>query len=68
MLGLLWRTLFRWQLIPHYVTGRTYGPLEKVVAAEKAGISAYTALPNSAKRPSFSPRMTSSTTPKEAVN
>lgn len=54
MLDLLWRTLFRWQLRPHHVTGDgAYGTLENVAAVEKAGISAYMALPNSGKRPSF---------------
>src|SRR4051812_11773162 len=54
MLDLLWRTLFRWQLRPHHVTGDgAYGTIENVTAVEKAGISAYMALPNSGKRPSF---------------
>jgi Transposase DDE domain len=54
MLELLWRTLFRWQLRPHHVTGDgAYGTIENVTAVEKAGISAYMALPNSGKRPSF---------------
>ena len=54
MLDLLWRTLFRWQLRPHHVTGDgAYGTLENVAAVEKAGISAYMALPNSGKRTSF---------------
>ena len=51
MLDLLWRTLFRWQLRPHHVTGD----------------GAYMALPNSqVNGPRFSPRTTTSpTTPKE---
>ena len=54
MLDLLWRTLFRWRLRPHHVTGDgAYGTLENVAAVEEAGISAYMALPNSGKRPSF---------------
>ena len=54
MLDLLWRTLFRWGLRPHHVTGDgTYGTLENVAAVEKAGIRAYVALPNSGKWPSF---------------
>ncbi len=54
MLDLLWRTLFRWQLRPHHVTGDgAYGTLENVAAVEEAGIRAYMALPNSGKRPTF---------------
>ncbi len=47
MLDLLWRTIFRWRLRPHHVTGDAkYGTRENVAAVEGAGIRAYVALPN----------------------
>ena len=53
-LDLLWKTLFRWRLRPHHVTGDgTCGTLENVAAVEKAGISAYMVRPNAGKWPSF---------------
>jgi transposase len=47
MLDLLWRTVFRWRLRPHHVTGDArYGTRRNVAALEKAGIRAYVAIPN----------------------
>ena len=51
MLDLLFRSCFRWGLRPHSVTGdATYGTKENIAAIEKAGIRAYTALPEQGKR------------------
>ena len=45
MLDLLWRTAFRWRLLPHQVTGDAkYGTAENVGAIESANIRAYVAL------------------------
>ena len=45
-LDLLWRTLFRWRLHPHHVTGdKTYGTADIIAALERAGIRAYVPLP-----------------------
>jgi len=45
MLELLWRTAFRWRLLPHQVTGDAkYGTAENVGAIESANIRAYVAL------------------------
>jgi transposase len=47
MLDLLWRSVFRWRLRPHHVTGDArYGTRENVAAIEKAAIKAYLAIPN----------------------
>jgi transposase len=47
MLDLLWRSVFRWRLWPHRVTGDAkYGTRQNVAALEKAGIRAYVAIPN----------------------
>jgi hypothetical protein len=47
MLDLLWRTVFRWGLRAHHVTGDArYGTRENVAAIEKAAIKAYLAIPN----------------------
>ena len=44
MPDLLWRTVFRWRLLPRRVTGDSaYGTVENIAAIEKAGIRAYTA-------------------------
>jgi hypothetical protein len=54
MLDLLWRTLFRWRAPARRVTGdATYGTRENIAAIEKAGIRAYTALPEQGKRTSL---------------
>jgi transposase len=51
MLELLFRTCFRWRLRPCSVTGdAAYGTTENIAAVEKAGIRAYTALPDHDKR------------------
>jgi hypothetical protein len=51
MLEMLFRSRFRWRLRPHSVTGdAAYGTKENVAALEKAGIRAYTALPDHEKR------------------
>jgi transposase len=51
MLELLFRSRFRWRLRPHLVTGdAAYGTTENIAAIEKAGIRAYTALPDHDKR------------------
>ena len=51
MIELLFRNRFRWRLHPHSVTGdAAYGTTENIAAIEKAGICAYTALPNHEKR------------------
>src|SRR3712207_8949244 len=45
MPDLLWRTVFRWRLLPRRVTGDSaHGTVENIAAIEKAGIRAYTAL------------------------
>ncbi len=54
MLELLFRSRFRWRLRPRSVTGdAAYGTQENLVAIEKAGIRAYTALPEQGKRTSL---------------
>jgi IS5 family transposase len=54
MLELLFRSRFRWRLRPRSVTGdAAYGTTENVATIEKAGIRAYTALPNHEKRSSL---------------
>ena len=54
MLDLLFRSCFRWGLRPHSITGdATYGTRENIAAIEKAGIRAYTALPEQGKRTSL---------------
>ncbi len=54
MLELLFRSRFRWRLRPRSVTGdAAYGTTENIAAIEKAGIRAYTALPNHEKRSSL---------------
>ena len=54
MLELLFRSRFRWRLHPRSVTGdATYGTRENIAAIEKAGIRAYTALPEQGKRTSL---------------
>ncbi len=56
MLDLLWRTIFRWGARTRRVTGdAAYGTRENVAAIEKAGVRAYTALPEQGKRTSLSP-------------
>jgi hypothetical protein len=51
MLELLFRSRFRWRLHPRSVTGdATYGTKENIAAIEKAGIRAYTALPDQQRR------------------
>ncbi len=54
MLELLFRSRFRWRLRPRSVTGdAAYGTRENLTAVEKAGIRAYTALPDQGKRTSL---------------
>jgi transposase len=54
MLELLFRSRFRWRLHPRSVTAdAAYGTTENIAAIEKAGIRAYTALPNHEKRTSL---------------
>jgi Transposase DDE domain len=54
MLELLFRSRFRWRLHPRSVTGdATYGTKENIAAIEKAGIRAYTALPDQQRRTSL---------------
>jgi DDE family transposase len=56
MLELLFRSRLRWRLSPRSVTGdAAYGTRENVAAIEKAGIRAYTALPEQGGRPVCSP-------------
>jgi transposase len=51
MLEMLFRSTFRWRLRPRSVTGdAAYGTRENVAAIEKAGVRAYTALPEQGKR------------------
>jgi transposase len=51
MLEMLFRSIFRWRLRPHSVTGdATYGTRENVAAIEKASIRAYTALADQERR------------------
>jgi hypothetical protein len=51
MVELLFRNRFRWRLRPRSVTGdAAYGTKENIAAIEKAGIRAYTALPDYEKR------------------
>ncbi len=53
MQEMLFRSTFRWQLRPQSVTGdAAYGTRENIAAIEKAGIRAYTALPDQGKRTS----------------
>jgi transposase len=54
MIELLFRNRFRWRLHPRSVTGdAAYGTTENIAAIEKAGIRAYTALPDHEKRTSL---------------
>ncbi len=54
MLDLLFRSRFRWRLHPRSVTGdAAYGTVENVAGVEKAGIRAYTVLPDHEKRTSL---------------
>jgi hypothetical protein len=54
MLDLLFRSRFRWRLHPRSVTGdAAYGTKENIAAIKKAGIRAYTALPDQGKRTSL---------------
>jgi transposase len=54
MLDLLFRSCFRWRLRPHSVTAdAAYGTTKNIAAIEKAGIRAYTALPDHEKRTSL---------------
>ncbi len=54
MQEMLFRSTFRWQLRPQSVTGdAAYGTRENIAAIEKAGIRAYTALPEQGKRTSL---------------
>jgi DDE family transposase len=54
MIELLFRNRFRWRLHLHSVTAdAAYGTTENIAAIEKAGIRAYTALPNHEKRTSL---------------
>jgi hypothetical protein len=51
---MLFRSTFRWRLRPRSVTGdAAYGTTENIAAIEKAGIRAYTALPEQGKRTSL---------------
>ena len=51
MQQMLFGSTFRWRLRPHSVTGdAAYGTRENVAAIEKAGIRAYTALPEQGGR------------------
>jgi transposase len=51
MLEMLFRSTFRWRLRPRSVTGdAAYGTRENLAAIEKAGIRAYTALPDQQRR------------------
>ena len=51
---MLFKSTFRWHLRPRSVTGdAAYGTRENVAAIEKAGIRAYTALPDQGKRTSL---------------
>jgi transposase len=54
MQEMLFRNTFRWRLRPHSVTGdAAYGTRENIAAIEKAGVRAYTALPEQGKRTSL---------------
>ncbi len=54
MLDLPWRTIFRWGARVRRVTGdAAYGTRENIAAMEKAGVRAYTALPEQGKRTSL---------------
>ena len=54
MQQMLFRSTFRWGLRPRSVTGdAAYGTRENIAAIEKAGIRAYTALPEQGKRTSL---------------
>jgi hypothetical protein len=54
MLEMLFRSRFRWRLHPRSVTGDTaYGTRENIAAIEKAGIRAYTVLPDQERRTSL---------------
>ena len=54
MVEMLFRSTFRWRLRPRSVTGdAAYGTRENIAAIEKAGIRAYTALPEQGKRTSL---------------
>jgi transposase len=58
MLDLLWRTVFRWKVRPHHVTGDgKYGTAENVAALEKVGVHAYVAPHESGSKPSFFPKI-----------
>jgi transposase len=54
MQQMLFRDAFRWRLRPRSVTGdAAYGTRENIAAIEKAGVRAYTALPQQGKRTSL---------------
>jgi hypothetical protein len=54
MLEMLFRSTFRWRLSPRSVTAdAAYGTRENIAAIERAGIRAYTALPDQGKRTSL---------------
>jgi hypothetical protein len=54
MLEMLFRSGFRWRLHPRSATGdAAYGTKENIAAIEKAGIRAYTVLPDHEKRTSL---------------
>ena len=54
MQQMLFRSTFRWGLRPRSVTGdAAYGTRENITAIERAGIRAYTALPQQGKRTSL---------------
>jgi transposase len=54
MQELLFGSTFRWRLRPRSVTGDSaYGTRENIAAIEKAGVRAYTALPDQQKRTSL---------------
>jgi transposase len=47
MLDLLWRTCFRWKLVPDQIAAdTTYGTIENIIPVEDAGIAMYTPLPD----------------------
>jgi hypothetical protein len=54
MVEMLFRNTFRWRLRPRSATGdAAYGTRENIAAIEKAGVRAYTALPEQGKRTSL---------------
>jgi hypothetical protein len=54
MLDLLWRTVFRWKIRPHHVSGDgKYGTVENIAAVEESGIRAYLGLHEAGGRVGF---------------